>query len=108
MNSFHGEDSDPEDLFESRTKILNRPQIMQNLIGAINKIQDAFNTLKVPNSIELPQIVMLGSQVKFISILTECFCNIISHRVQAKVLFWNRLFIVHSYLADLTLLHDVH
>ena len=40
-----------------------RADIMENLVGAINKIQDVFNTLKVPNSIELPQIVMLGSQV---------------------------------------------
>jgi len=43
--------------------IVKQADIMDNLVGAINKIQDVFNTLKVPNSIELPQIVMLGSQV---------------------------------------------
>jgi hypothetical protein len=37
---------------------------MKELISAINKLQDVFNTLNLPNSIELPQIVMLGSQVK--------------------------------------------
>lgn len=39
------------------------PNMMAQLIGAINKIQDIFNTLKVSNSVKLPQIVMLGSQV---------------------------------------------
>ncbi|XP_070500588.1 dynamin-1-like protein [Chironomus tepperi] len=36
--------------------------MMTNLIVAINKIQDIFNTLKIQNSIKLPQIVMLGAQ----------------------------------------------
>ena len=44
------------------------PNMMVNLISAINKIQDIFNTLKVSNSIKLPQIVMLGSQVMIIPI----------------------------------------
>ncbi|KAG5669941.1 hypothetical protein PVAND_000230 [Polypedilum vanderplanki] len=35
---------------------------MKELISAINKLQDVFNTLNLPNSIQLPQIVMLGSQ----------------------------------------------
>jgi len=45
------------------------PNVMANLIGAINKIQDIFNALKVSNYIKLPQIVMLGSQV-FIILIT--------------------------------------
>lgn len=39
------------------------PLVMANLIDAINKIQDIFKKIKKPDSIELPQIVMLGSQV---------------------------------------------
>ncbi|CAG9799919.1 unnamed protein product [Chironomus riparius] len=37
--------------------------IMEDLIGAINKLQDIFNTLKIKNFVKLPQIVMLGSQL---------------------------------------------
>ncbi|KAG5683577.1 hypothetical protein PVAND_012850 [Polypedilum vanderplanki] len=35
---------------------------MKELFSVINKLQDVFNTLNLPNSIQLPQIVMLGSQ----------------------------------------------
>ncbi|CAG9806614.1 unnamed protein product [Chironomus riparius] len=60
-------DSSEEEMYNSievpkPNSMAKRADIMENLVGAINKIQDVFNTLKVPNTIELPQIVMLGSQ----------------------------------------------
>jgi len=35
---------------------------MDNLIPLIMKLQDAFNAVNAKNSIELPQIVVVGSQ----------------------------------------------
>ena len=37
-------------------------QGMENLIPIINKLQDAFATLGVPISLDLPQIAVVGSQ----------------------------------------------
>lgn len=42
---------------------------MEELIQAINKLQDVFNTLNLNNPIELPVICMIGSQVKFLKSL---------------------------------------
>ena len=46
-----------------KTKAANKLNMMENTIGAINKIQDILNTAGIQNCIELPQIVMLGTQV---------------------------------------------
>ena len=35
---------------------------MQNLIGVVNKLQDAFSGLGVPFAIDLPQIAVVGGQ----------------------------------------------
>lgn len=42
---------------------------MEALIPVVNKLQDVFNTVG-SDSIQLPQIVVLGSQVNFLS---DCF-----------------------------------
>ena len=35
---------------------------MQELIGVVNKLQDAFSALGVPSPIDLPQIAVVGGQ----------------------------------------------
>lgn len=50
---------------------------MEALIPVINKLQDVFNTVG-SDSIQLPQIVVLGSQVrkkKNFNVLYACFVN---------------------------------
>ena len=37
-------------------------QGMQELIGVVNKLQDAFSALGVPSPIDLPQIAVIGGQ----------------------------------------------
>ena len=37
-------------------------QGMQELIGVVNKLQDAFSALGVPSPIDLPQIAVVGGQ----------------------------------------------
>lgn len=41
---------------------------MEALIPVVNKLQDVFNTVG-SDSIQLPQIVVLGSQVLYLSII---------------------------------------
>ncbi|CAG9806612.1 unnamed protein product [Chironomus riparius] len=43
-------------------KATNKSKMMDNMIGSINKIQNILNNAGIANSIELPQIVMLGTQ----------------------------------------------
>ena len=63
-NSSSDDDFESDESFTlPEAKIFHTANVMENLIGAMNKIQDVFNTLKIQNSIKLPQIVMLGPQV---------------------------------------------
>jgi hypothetical protein len=42
--------------------ILNKMSQIEKLIPLVMKLQDAFNIINAKNSIELPQIVVLGAQ----------------------------------------------
>ena len=49
--------------------------IMENLIPVINKLQDVFNTVG-SDVIQLPQIVVIGTQVSFQSdVILLCRCQ---------------------------------
>lgn len=48
---------------------------METLIPVLNKLQDAFNTVG-SESIQLPQIVVVGSQVCFLYFDRSSFCSI--------------------------------
>lgn len=45
---------------------------MEALIPVVNKLQDVFNTVG-SDSIQLPQIVVLGSQVNYLKIKIDFF-----------------------------------
>ena len=45
---------------------LEKNSIMENLIPVINKLQDVFNTVGT-DAIQLPQIVVVGAQVRSLS-----------------------------------------
>lgn len=48
---------------------------MEALIPVINKLQDVFNTVGA-DAIQLPQIVVIGSQVRLLSLVAHCFSRI--------------------------------
>ena len=50
-------------IIQVESKATNKSKMMENMIGSINKIQNILNNAGIANSIELPQIVMLGTQV---------------------------------------------
>lgn len=60
-NNIHGS------TFNLLTRFI-QPGIMEALIPVINKLQDVFNTVGA-DAIQLPQIVVVGSQVRII----KCF-----------------------------------
>lgn len=59
---------------------------MDALIPVLNKLQDVFNTVG-SEKIQLPEIVVVGSQVSSISNDFDFQLEIHRFRVQAKVLF---------------------
>lgn len=44
---------------------------MEALIATINKLQDVFNAINVPSTIDLPQIVVIGAYVALC-----CMCRL--------------------------------
>lgn len=45
---------------------------MEQLVKVVNKLQDAFSSLSLPNAIELPQIVVIG---RYETRKLEAMCN---------------------------------
>lgn len=84
---------------------------MEALIPVINKLQDVFNTVG-SDAIHLPQIIVLGSQVKFLYIqqMWRHFINYQSNmcRVLVRVQLSKVLLENHFYQEVLVLLLDVH
>jgi hypothetical protein len=57
-----------------RKSVLFKVERMEALIPVINKLQDVFNTIG-SESIQLPQIVVVGTQVRRGSIKKVCNCS---------------------------------
>jgi hypothetical protein len=62
ITSKENSDTESEILIELKQRAPN--YVMDNLISVINELQDVFNTVG-SESIQLPQIVVIGNQVKF-------------------------------------------
>lgn len=75
----------------------------KNLIEAINKLQDVFNILSIPSDqIKLPQIVMVGTQVKIQNVNFSPKSKLIFKRALENLQFLSQLFIVLSCLVEMT------
>lgn len=76
--------------FSFRDRIVLSANKMEALIPVVNKLQDVFNTVG-SDSIQLPQIVVLGSQVREKSMATLIANYTKSFACAIDCLKWNRL-----------------
>lgn len=95
MNFFKNNESQTKKESEKGIFIL-RSLKMEALIPVVNKLQDVFNTVG-SDSIQLPQIVVLGSQV----CITMCIGNKCLLFVVVVVTFISYLFRTKSIIIDL-------
>lgn len=66
-----------------RKRVVERLSEMEALIPVVNKLQDVFNTVG-SDSIQLPQIVVLGSQVCDKSMDSKCVRSTNERKIETR------------------------